>query len=140
MQFGARRWRKGWQRSFGTKFDSVFDFRGVRVDVGVFWNDGTCDGARVVGDERCRGQVGQSDGEVLLCWARESERWGGCGGSVGVVGPGGAGATRRTRTAAKINVEEGNCGIEMAKEDSSDVDEEQQTTDTNVAHPEPNAT
>ena len=28
----------------------------------------------------------------------------------------------------------------MAKEDSSDVDEEQQTTDTNVAHPEPNAT
>ena len=65
VQFGARRRRKGWQQSFGAHFDGVFYFRGVWVDVGVFWNDGTCDGTRVVGDERCRGQVGQSNGEVL---------------------------------------------------------------------------
>ena len=139
VQLGARRRRKEWQQSVGTEFDGVFYFRGVRVDVGIFWNDGASHGAWVVGDKRCCGQVGQSDGEVLLRWARERERWGGWGGSVGVVGQGGAGATRRTRTAAKINVEEGNCGIEMAKEDSSDVDEEQHTIE-NGAYPEPNAT
>ena len=65
VQFGARRWRKGWQRSFGTKFDSVFDFRGIWVDVGVFWNDGTCDGTWVVEDERCRGEIGQLGAKVL---------------------------------------------------------------------------
>ena len=65
VQFGARPRRKGRQQSFGPHFDGVFDFRGVRVDVGVFRNDGASHGAWVVGDERCRGQVGQSDGEVL---------------------------------------------------------------------------
>ena len=65
VQFGARRGGQGRPRSFGTDFDGVFDFRGVWVDGGVFWNDSASHGAWVVGDERCRGQVGQSDGEVL---------------------------------------------------------------------------
>ena len=106
VQFGARRRGKGRPQSFGTEFDGVFDIRGVWVDVGVFWNDGASHGARVVGDERCRGQVGQNDGEVLLRWARERDGWAAWGGSIVVVGQGGAGATRRTRTAAKKNVEE----------------------------------
>ena len=65
VQFGARRRRKGRPRSFGAEFDGVFDIRGVWVDVGVFWNDGTSHGAWVVEDERCRGKIGQSDGKVL---------------------------------------------------------------------------
>ena len=108
VQFGARRRRKGRQQSFGAEFDGVFDIRGVRVDVGVFWNDGASHSAWVVGDKRCRGQVGQNDGEVLLRWARERDGWAAWGGSIVVVGQGGAVATRRTRrtAAAKIHVEE----------------------------------
>ena len=103
VQFGARRGRNRCGQSFGTEVDGVFDCRGVWVDGGVFWNDGACHGAWVVGDKRCRGEGGQGDGEVLLCWARERDGWGGWRGSVGVVGQGGAGATRR---AAQNNVEE----------------------------------
>ena len=60
VQFGARQWRTGQQQLFGTKFNSIFDF------CGVFWNDGASHGVWVIGDERCHGEAGQSDGTVLL--------------------------------------------------------------------------
>ena len=66
VQFGARQWRTGQQQLFGTKFNSIFDFCGVQIDVGVFWNDGASHGVWVIGDERCHGEAGQSDGTVLL--------------------------------------------------------------------------
>ena len=50
---------------FGTKFNSIFDFCGVQIDVGVFWNDGASHGVWVIGDERCHGEAGQSDGKLL---------------------------------------------------------------------------
>ena len=106
VQFGARRSRKGRQQSFGAEFDSVFDFRGVWVDGGVFWNDGANHGAWVVGNGRCRGKMRQSDGKVLPGWTKERERRAPWRGSIVVVGQGGASAPRRARTAAKKNVEE----------------------------------
>ena len=44
--------RGGWQQQFGAQFDGVFDFRGIWVDVAVFWNDGTRNGACIVGSKR----------------------------------------------------------------------------------------
>ena len=66
VQYGARQGRTGQQQLFGTKFNSIFDFCGVQIDVGVFWNDGASHGVWVIGDERCHGEAGQSDGTVLL--------------------------------------------------------------------------
>ena len=127
VQFGARRRRKEWQQSVGAHFDGVFNFRGVWVDVGVFWNDSTSHGTRVVKDARCRGKVGHGDGEMLPGETKEKQQWAAPWREpTAIVGKGGTGTTRISRTAAKINVEEGNYGFEMAKEHSSIIAEKQQ--------------
>ena len=78
MQFGARQWRTGQQQLFGTKFNSIFDFCGVQIDVGVF---GMMVQAMVCGSLEMKGVMGKLARVMAQCCWVEPER--GTGGHCG---------------------------------------------------------